>query len=370
MIDWIKKKVLNKKFLGCGIAALIILLILFLGVNYFFKIQTGMWFVERAMHPPLPEEEIQEKLPTLTRNYPDIVKGNWEPNASFMSKMIRVDADELKELGVNTLSVAAEYEFKKDGTYFMRDEEEIRSNIVTAKEEGFAVWIGVSFVGGGDIKSYKEKGINITLEKYLEVSNEVTLKWAKIAEEFNVEYFGPQNELDFMIMTNFEEDGSKRSLMLADWYKQILPKVKEVYSGKVIAKFAWMDETTPETASDYIGYDYVGMAISHGSNNLEDYRQHVKEQFKRIASLALKSNSKWMVLEAWHPFGTVLFKTNADGESLDELQDDYYKVLVEEYLQIKKDKPVGFVFHSWIMPGANVKDRDAENVLKEFFSKL
>jgi len=332
MIDWIKKKVLNKKFLGCGIAALIILLILFLGVNYFFKIQTGMWFVERAMHPPLPEEEIQEKLPTLTRNYPDIVKGNWEPNASFMSKMIRVDADELKELGVNTLSVAAEYEFKKDGTYFMRDEEEIRSNIVTAKEEGFAVWIGVSFVGGGDIKSYKEKGIDITLEKYLEVSDEIALKWAKVAEEFNVEYFGPQNELDFMIMTNFEEDGSKRSLMLADWYKQILPRVHNVYSGKVIAKFAWVEETIPETASDYTGYDYV--------------------------------------VEAWHPFGTVLFKTNADGESLDELQDDYYKVLVEEYLQIKKDKPVGFVFHSWIMPGANVKDRDAENVLKEFFSKL
>jgi hypothetical protein len=369
MIDWIKKKILNKKFLGCGIA---VLLILFLGVNYFFRINTGMWFWERAIYQPLSEEEIQERIPALTRSYPDVVKGNWEPNASFMHKMILKDADELKALGLNTVSAAVEYEFNKDGTHFMRDgdEEEIRSNVVLAKEEGFAVWLAVSFVGGGDIKSYREKGIDITLEKYLEVSNEVALKWAKVAEEFNVEYFGPQNELDYMISINFEDDGAERSRIFGGWYKQILPRVREVYSGKVIAKFAWVEETIPETASDYTGYDYVGMAISHGSNNLEDYRLHVKEQYKRITSIALGSNSEWMVLEAWHPFGVALFETNVDGESLDELQDDYYKVSVEEYLQIKEDKPAGYVFWSWIMPGANVKGRDAEDVLKEFFSEL
>jgi len=331
-----------------------------------------MWFVERAMHPPLSEEEIQEKLPTLTRNYPDVVKGNWEPNSSFMHKMIRTDSDELKALGLNTVSAAVEYEFNEDGTYFMRDgvEEEIRSNIVMAKEEGFAVWLAVSFVGGGDIKSYKEKGIDITLEKYLEVSDEIALKWAKVAEEFKVEYFGPQNELDFIIMTNFEDDGAKRARIFGAWYKQILPRVHEVYSGKVIAKFAWMDETTPDTASDYIGYDYVGWAISHGSYNLDDFRQHVKDQYEIISNLAVGSGSEWMVLEAWFPFGVVLFNENADGKSLDDLQDEYYEVLTEEYLQIIEDKPVGFVFHSWIMSGSNVKDRDAENVLREFFSKL
>lgn len=331
-----------------------------------------MWFWERAIYQPLSEEEIQKRLPDLTRTYPDIVKGNWEPSASFLHKMLRQDVDELKALGLNTVSVAVQYEFNKDGTYFMREgeEREIRSNIVMAKEQGFAVWLAVSFVGGGDIKKYEDKGIFISQEQYLDASNEAALKWAEIAEEFKVEYFGPQNELDYMLSINFEEDGPRRAKILADWYKQILPKVRQVYKGKVIAKFAWVEESLPETASDYTGYDYVGMAMGHGSKNLDGYRDHVKEQYGRIINLAVGSRSQWMVLEAWNSFGGPLFKENDDGESLDELQDEYYKVSAEEYLKIEKNKPVGYIFWSWIMPGANVKNRDAENVLKEFFSQL
>jgi hypothetical protein len=369
MFDWLKKKILNKKCLGCVIA---VILFLFLGVNIFFKINTGMWFIERAIYQPLSEEEIQKRIPNLTRHYPNIVKGNWEPNASYMHKMIRTDADELKEVGVNTVSVAAEYDFKKDGTHYMREgvEEEIRSNIILAKEEGFAIWLAVSFIGGGDIKSYEERGINVTQDEYLKASEEVALIWAETAEEFNVEYFGPQNELDCMLKTNFEDNGTTRASILAEWYKQILPKVRKTFTGKVVAKFCWVEENIPETASDYIGYDYVGMAISHGNMNLENYREHIKEQFKRIIDLTFGSNCEWMVLEAWHPFGIAMFDKNEAGESLDELQDEYYEVLTSEYLQIEEIEPSGFFFHSWIMPGSNVKGRDAEDVLKDFFSEI
>lgn len=363
----VSEKIRNKKLLGgCAIA----FLILFLLINIFFKINTGMWFIERAMYQPLSEEEIQKRLPSLTRRYPDYVKGNWEPNETYMHKMIRTDSEELKEIGVNTVSVAAEYDFDKDGSYYMREgvEEEVRSNIVLAKEEGFAVWLAVSFIGGGDIKSYDDRGIGITLDDYLTASEEAALKWAKTAEEFNVEYFGPQNELDCMLMSNFEDDGPTRDRILGNWYRQILPKVKSEFTGKVIAKFCWVEENIPETASDYVGYDYVGMAISHGTANLDNYRTHVKEQFERISDLALGSNSEWMVLEAWHPFGVAISTKNEDGESLDELQDEYFEVLISEYEQFEGVKPAGFFFHSLIMPGSNVKGRDAEDVLRDFFS--
>ena len=112
------------------------------------------------------------------------------------------------------------------------------------------------------------------------------------------------------------------------------------------------------------------MAIGHGSKNLDEFRLHVKDQYQLISDLAAGSGSEWMVLEAWMSFGTILFNENVDGDSLDDLQDDYYEVLTEEYLEIEENKPVGFFFWSWIMKGANVKDRAAEDVLKEFFSEF
>lgn len=365
MIRWIKNIIGKKSPITCFIILIILSVGLFAG--YYFDLPK--WFIKLGMPQPLSEEEIQERLPTLTRVYPDIIKGNWEPNASYMDKMISEDADELKELGVNTVSVSPEYGFNKDGTYFVHDEEEVRSNIVIAKEEEFAVFLAPNFVGG-DMTSLNEKGIDITLEEYLSASEEAALEWAEVAEEFNVEYFSPQNELDYMIQMNYEQDRDKRSQILANWNKHILPQIHEVFTGKVIVKFAWIDESIAKTASDYIGYDYIGIDMSHGNNDLEQFREVVQEGFKNASNVALNSHSEWMVIEAWFPFGTARFNTNANGESLDELQDDYVSVLTEEYLKLEENKPAGYVFHSWIMPESKIKDRDAEDVLKEFFDEI
>ena len=316
-----------------------------------------------VIYQPLTEEEIQEKLPTLTRNYPDIIKGNWEPNADYMEKMIISDSDRLKDLGVNTVSVAAEYNFNKDGTPFIRDEEKIKSNIVRAKEKGFAVWVAVSFVGMfGNIHE------GVTQENFLKVSEEVALKWAKIAEECQVEYFGPQNELDYIIEQNFIKDSSTNAEIIADWYEKMLPKVKEVYSGKVIAKFSRPGGDMIPTASQYIGYDYVGTAIFHRFKGIENYRDSLVPEYSLMADLASKSNSEWIVGEAFYLYLPI--PINFKGELLSRLQDDYYKISVEEYLKFEKNKPAGYIFHSWRMPMAAVKNRSAENVLKEFFNTL
>jgi len=64
------------------------------------------------------------------------------------------------------------------------------------------------------------------------------------------------------------------------------------------------------------------------------------------------------------------FASTAINSSLDELQDEYYEVLTSEYLRIEGTKPSGFFFHSWIMPGSKVKDRPAEDVLRNFFNSI
>ncbi len=366
MINWIKEKILNKKFLGI---CFIIINALLVGAFFIFYLDLPKWIIKMGMPKPLPEEEIQEILPTLKRTYPDVIKGNWEPSSFYMNKMITKDSDELRDLGVNTVSVTPEYEFNANGTYDIFDEELAKSNIILAKQEGFAVFLAPNFVGG-DLRSFSEKGTDITLEEYLAVSDKEALKWAQIAEEFNVEYFSPQSELDYILQVNFEQDRGKKAQILAAWHKQILPQVREIYSGEILTKFGWIDEAMTGTASDYTGYDYIGIVITHGNNNPELYREVIKQGFKNASDLSLASNSKWLVAEAWFAFGTDRFKNNSEGESLDELQDNYIKIATEEYLEIEENKPVGYIFHSWIMPESKIKDRDAEDVMKEFFSEL
>ena len=369
----IKGFIVRRRRLLTGI--LVALFIVFAGVNLIVYQMTGLWPHEKAAEIVFSEEMMAEILPTLTREYPAVIKGNWEPNESYMSQVLDA-SDRLRGLGVNTLSCAAEYEFRDDGSYFMRDEGLRRSNLVRAKQEGFAVYVGVSFVGSGQV-SIADRGAQISLEEYLEVSEELALEWARFAEECVVEYFCPQQELDYMILQNFilaldEAAIAEGARVVAEWYRDILPKVKEVYTGKVVAKFAYMLEGKAATGEYYQGYDYLGVAIGHGQQCLEGFRTMVREYyFEPLAEMAGLAGCDWIVGEAWISYGGrgSPFYENVEGESLDELQDDYYRILVEEYLGFTGMEPAGFIFCAWRMPGLRVSDRPAEEVLRSFFTE-
>ena len=369
----IKGFIVRRRRLLTGI--LVALFIVFAGVNLIVYQMTGLWPHEKAAEIVFSEEMMAEILPTLTREYPAVIKGNWEPNESYMSQVLDA-SDRLRGLGVNTLSCAAEYEFRDDGSYFMRDEGLRRSNLVRAKQEGFAVYVGVSFVGSGQV-SIADRGAQISLEEYLEVSEELALEWARFAEECVVEYFCPQQELDYMILQNFilaldEAAIAEGARVVAEWHRDILPKVKEVYTGKVVAKFAYMLEGKAATGEYYRGYDYLGVAIGHGQQGLGGFRTMVREYyFEPLAEMAGLAGCDWIVGEAWISYGGrgSPFYENVEGESLDELQDDYYRILVEEYLGFTGMEPAGFIFCAWRMPGLRVSDRPAEEVLRSFFTE-
>jgi hypothetical protein len=367
----VKKKLLSKKVIGGIAATLIISFIIINGLTY---MTSGFFFWEIMATHSLPMNVVNEKAGTFIRNYPETVKGNWEPNALHMERMMVLDLERIRELGVNTVSIAAEYEFANDGTYFIRDEEKIMSNLVRAKENGFAVWLGVSFVGVGYGHSLKEKGI--TLERYLNVSEQVALKWAKIAEDYSVELFCPQAELDHILriyyFSGYNVQEAEVAQTTAYWYKSILPEVKEMYKGKTVAKFAavsreWRNAT-------FEGYDYVGSGMTHNIMDPEEYREYARERYSILAEMAENSGAKWGVFEAWFTFGGPFFPTTTtthSGQPLEPLQDDYYTISFEEYQNFTGNiKPSVFIFHSWTMLSSPVRGRPAEQVLKENFGKI
>ncbi|MBS3116961.1 hypothetical protein J4421_05185 [Candidatus Woesearchaeota archaeon] len=299
----------------------------------------------------------------FNRNYPTIIKGNWEPSTTEMTQILNSEVDELKELGVNTVSIVLEYNLNKDGSYYLEDEELYISQLRKAKKAGFAVLVSPNFVGAAG-HNYAEEGINIDLDKHLQNSEEVALKWAKIAEQYQAEYFAPQNEFNGPIRGNFVETEKEEVRITSEWHKEMLPKLKGIFTGKLMAKL-----DNPREGIDVSGYDYVGMTISHGNGPLGGVRKWLADSLVILKKIGEKSNAHWLVSEAWFPYGGPWYSAtkNEDGESLDELQDDYYKMSLEEY---QKAGGQDYIFIAWLMPGMEIKDRPAEAVIKDYFRKI
>ena len=330
----------------------------------------ALTFAEEPGPTVEPTETIQTEVvinnppTTYSRNYPAIIKGNWEPSTQEMTQILNSEVEELKDLGVNTVSIVLEYDLNKDGSYYLEDGEEIYIiQLRKAKQAGFAVLVSPNFVGAAG-HNYAEEGIDIDLERHLKNSEEVALKWAKIAEEYQAEYFAPQNEFNGPIRGNFAEIGKEEARITTEWHQEMLPKLKEVFTGKLMAK---LDE--PREGINVLGYDYVGITISHGNGDLKNVRRHIANQYVTLKEIARNSNANWLVSEAWFPYGGPWYsaEANEDGESLDELQDDYYKMSLEEY---QKAGGKDYIFIAWLMPGMEIKDRPAEAVIKDYFKKI
>ncbi|MCK4428824.1 MAG: hypothetical protein KAU95_00490, partial [Candidatus Aenigmarchaeota archaeon] len=263
-----------------------------------------------------------------------------------------------------------EYLFNKDSTYYLLEEDRCISNIVRAKEAGFAVLVSPNFVSAGG-HNFERRGIVMTKERYLKISEEIALKWAGIAEELNVEFFAPQNELDGVIKVNFARNNSEVAEITSVWHEQMLPKLKKVFNGKLMIKLTGVKEEYKTINAG--GYDYIGITLFHRNKGLVAFREDVREQYSIIADISERNNISWLVSEAWFPYGKKIFypvETNEDGESLNELQDEYYDISIQEYSEFAGNKPSGYIFCAWLMPGLDVKERTAANSLKAFFNRI
>ncbi len=344
--------------------AIFLIVLLFSFSCLLFKTIFNIFPWEWIAYGPIPDDVLYDYIGKFGRNYPSTIKGNWEPSMMHMAKIVLDDSENIKSLGINTLSVSIEYHISTNGTPYLNpmEEEMFKSNIVRAKQKGFAVLVAPNFVGP-DPRPFSEKGINMDLKKYLDMSEQVALKWAKISEDYGVEFFAPQNELDVMI-DQFVNDEEEKSRVVSEWHEEILPKIKQIFTGKMMAKLADSRE------NDYFnGYDYVGTTIFHRGYALENFRNYINRTYFTISQVAEKSNCSWLVSEAWMPY-SFPFSKNENGESLDGLQDDYFKIATEEYLRYNYTNPAGFVFIAWIMDGMDIKNRPSEQVLREFYSKI
>jgi len=278
---------------GLKLKILIILLVL-------IGLSVGGFFVYKNITAPKVEKGVVPAPSTEVRIY----KGIWTPTLLTKNTYkLASDMRKLKGLGMNTVffqGFPPQIEhclerFPPDSELvkIMKEiipiqEELLISNIQTAHKNGLRVALTMGKCSGG-------MGLEDWID--LEAWNSKIIEYAKLAEKHEVEFFAPMNEPEVLF-------GPSASVT---WGQEILPRIKEVYHGKIIWKGGAVGDILPDPGqpnpTNFSGYDYLGFTLGLESNTgmtLEDFSQRVDHALDTIIGLAERDNCKGVMISEFY----------------------------------------------------------------------
>jgi hypothetical protein len=180
--------------------------------------------------------------------------------------------DRIKSAGFDTILLEVQYGVNSSGDVYMPGEEVYLFYINAFQRSGFRLWLAMGHTAY-DFPYRHDSKNRIPLEsqsELLEMVEPEILRWAGIAETYNVDTFIPSEEANTMLVTG-DYDGTdlcqpERDL-LSQWMQEILPEIRAMFSGRVgfatndggpcerlFEREEWMLEG-PDF--DYTGYDFV-----------------------------------------------------------------------------------------------------------------
>lgn len=305
---------MNKKILIILIAIVFLSAGGFFGYKYFFKEnievpsqgqkvsdgeestgETPFGQKPGAKQEETSDSQTTETLPEPPSGKVSLYKGFWMPCGFYYNYKCQSMSDpkDLKDAGANIASIAPNVKINSRGEVKF----EAPFDYV---EQSLAYWA----------KKYYENGIRISLvievtyqdeftsepsgepqpiprdiashSGFLTEYNKIVVKIAKLAEKYKVEMFSPMNEPDLKLG---EETANK-------WAQEILPVVKENYSGKVLWKAA--GGALDKYDTNFKDYDIIGFDPSPGGGSFEQsmatYRQALNNLLTIAQSRAVRDN--------------------------------------------------------------------------------
>lgn len=312
-------------------------------------------------HKKLSELKAQTDL---TRNYPKKVNAIFEIGAN-QETLVHLSG-ELKDLGVNTYFVHSELVLKNgkiklfDPLFFPQTQDKaersLKHRFLLAKQKGLAV---------GFIPDYfnffhfgKEKYQIDKLEpQYIDIA----LKWARIAEEYGVEYFVPINEYEKLLESNgYDLDFVYKRTNA--FYKKLMPQLRKIYSGKIIIKTGYLGDWKNHANLDLSSGDYFGVGTFYALSK-ENIRRDVKDMVKEIDKVSQKQGVPWLVTEYLVATAEDIKRDFPQGGVQLDMKDAYEAGLNE----LRKAKRLaGFTFTGYIGTG-KIRGTGAVLLLKNFY---
>lgn len=322
--------------------------------------------------PTRKEIETIKSSTSLARNYPKKINGVFEMGFTSNVMNLLYFGDELADVGVNTHFIAPLYQFKNGQLeYFMSDfnkhglmnddkaERAIAHALLMAKQQEVAVVLMPDYP---DFEDGQMEG-KITADEMERQFEEIALNLAKIGEEYNVEYLVPTNQIEMILHSNgfgLEEIYQRTN----NYYARVVPKIKQIYSGKILYKMGGLGEWERYNNISLEGADLFGFGNCY--THEPDFISQDINQMAQIANkMSQKAGIPWMVTEFW-------VRTKADQlRDLGEIRvdypfEEYYQAGIESFKKNAKEA-IGFTVTSWLGVG-KVRDTDAVPLIEEFFA--
>jgi len=203
---------------------------------------------------------------------------NYESNLRLIKKA--------KNVGANYLLIRVFYNGTPNGELIGNDneaEEHLREAITMAHDYGLKIFL-TPYIESKEYWNGKRWKLNEDLW------TKIVLKWAHFAEKNKVDMFAPGVEMNLIM------DKERVGV----WYKEILPEIRKVYSGKVITAELYDVERWKilDKAKSFAGYDCIGLTVfprkEYGGvsdiRSFEDYASYVEEEANIIDILSDKYN--------------------------------------------------------------------------------
>ena len=309
-----------------------------------------------------------------------VYKSIWLPG--IPANWLASNIPEMKDLGINTISLAIMVIQEGDNPLVGLDTSYILDDIQTAHENGMKVMLTPQI--------YPKPRLE---EKDLEALNFLIIEAAELAEEYNVELFAPLAEPATIISGD-----------IGNWKQEILFKIKKVYHGEVYwagpgvgspPDKATISKIAKQPPGDFAGYDYIGVTILLPVSErlepeeriryadrltLEDYSQYVEGVVDYTLALAERDGVKGIIIDEFGVLDRFFPDGSGVGDVLEKgwLSEEELARALEIVLEEGKDKAVGFNVANFLgmevpgMPGVFVKgvSETEKEVIKRWFTEI
>ena len=319
-------------------------------------------------------EELDKINATVSRKYPSYIKAvqTYGTLPNLVESLYFGDV--LKDLGVNTQFVHANYWLRNgelklwylgyDSPKDMSQDEAKRAlvhNILLAKQQGLTV---VLFPDHVQLEDGGMTEHNISPDELLALLEGIALELAPIAEKYNVDYFVPIAQVENLLTSNgysVEETRDRTNALHA----KVVPQVRQLFSGKIMYKMGGFNKWSNYDGVDLSGADIFGFTTCSRSPSPELVASEVQAASIQATKMSKEFGIPWLSIE---------FLINNPGDQVllfDEVKTDYpiedmYKIGLEEFNKFGSSAS-GFTVHSLLGAG-KIYDTPAYPLVKDFFA--
>ena len=215
-------------------------------------------------------------------SYPDFLRGAWASRIDEMRSYL-INAEKLRDAGFDTVMLGPDIVFDPEtGEAKSLGDEIFVFYLQAFKKAGFRIVLIPNpmhpNLDMGKGYEWEEPDPNAGYHrsyKLIKKLDPVVVKWAKIAEKYNVDAFVPINE-PYKFVWDYND--------VSKWLQEILPEIKKVYTGKVIALDTMYDLGSGKSIPypyDYSGYDMILGGPPCGWKEIDCWEEMIKNYIQK-----------------------------------------------------------------------------------------